>query len=195
MKFEDIPQFTSWGNYQVNMQLKYFVEWIDKCIKEDGLQLNPDFQRGHVWTEQQAMKYIEYLLRGGKSARIVYFNHPGWMTSFKGDFVCVDGLQRITSIINFINNKLSVFGYYYKEFEDKIPFGVDLIVNINDLKTRKEVLQWYLDLNYGGTVHSNEEINKVKKLLEQEILLSRIERLNNDSSIAIPWKDVKCLDK
>jgi hypothetical protein len=41
-------------------------------------------------------------------------------------------------------------------------------LNINDLKTKKEVLQWYLDFNTGGTVHTEEEIVKVKKLLEQE---------------------------
>jgi hypothetical protein len=38
--------------------------------------------------------------------------------------------------------------------------------NINDLKTKAEVLQWYLDFNTGGTVHSDEEITRVRKMLE-----------------------------
>lgn len=167
MKFKDIPQFTSVGNYEINQPLKTFKRYIEDKIKEDGLQLNPDFQRGHVWTEEQQIKYVEYLLKGGRSARTIYFNHPEWMGNFEGDFVCVDGLQRITAVLRFLNNEITVFGYYYKDFEDK-PFWVDLIININNLKTRKEVLQWYIEFNSGGTVHTEEEINRVKKLLKDE---------------------------
>ena len=59
-----------------------------------------------------------------------------------------------------------VFGYYYNEYEDKLPFEVELLININNLKTEKEVLQWYVDLNEGGTPHTSEEIDKVKQMIE-----------------------------
>jgi len=101
MKYSDIPQFTSWGSYQVNMPLKYIKQRIEEWIAEDRLQLNPDFQRGHVWTDEQQVNYIEFLLKGGQSSRVIYFNHPGWMTGFKGDFVCVDGLQRLTAVMRY----------------------------------------------------------------------------------------------
>lgn len=39
-------------------------------------------------------------------------------------------------------------------------------VNINNLKSKKEVLQWYIDMNAGGTPHTNEEINRIKKMIE-----------------------------
>lgn len=168
MKFKDIPQFTNVGSYQVNMPLQYTVGWIKDQIEELGLQLNPDFQRGHVWSEEQQIAFIEYLLKGGKSARIIYFNHPGWMNSFKGEFVCVDELQRLTAVQRFMNNEIPAFGVYLKDFEDKLPRDVDLIFNVNNLKTRKEVLQWYIEFNSGGTVHTEEEINRVKELLEKE---------------------------
>lgn len=168
MKFKDIPQFTHEGTYQVNMEWKYFVDWIQANIQEDELELNPDFQRGHVWTEDQQIAYIEFRLRGGKSGRIVYLNHPGWMGNFQGDFVCVDGLQRITAVRRFINNEIKVFGHYYREFEDRLPSDADFIVNINNLKTKKEVLQWYIEMNQGGTPHSKDEIDKVKQMLAQE---------------------------
>jgi uncharacterized protein with ParB-like and HNH nuclease domain len=169
MKFKDIPQFTRVGNYEKSMPLKYLIGWIDEQIKELGLQLNPDFQRGYVWSQEQQIKYIEYILKGGKSARVIYFNHPGWMGNWKGDFVCVDGLQRLTSVIKFMNNEIPAFGIYYKDFEDKLCSDVDLLININNLKTRKEVLQWYIEFNSGGTVHTEDEINKVKELLEKEV--------------------------
>jgi len=167
MKYEDIPQFTSWGSYQVNMPLKYLKQRLDEWI-EEGLQLNPDFQRGYVWTEDQQVSYIEFLLKGGQSSRVIYFNHPGWMKNFKGDFVCVDGLQRLTAVMRFLSNEIKGFGYYYKDFEGKMPSDLDLLFNVNNLKTKKEVLQWYLEMNSGGTVHTKDELNKVRGMLESE---------------------------
>lgn len=51
MKFENIPRFTRPGSYQVNMPLDHFVRWVNENVEECGLKLNPDFQRGHVWTD------------------------------------------------------------------------------------------------------------------------------------------------
>ena len=67
MRFRDIPQFISDGSYQVNVSWEYMMDWLDRLIKEEGLQLNPDFQRGHVWTEEQQIKFLEFILQGGKT--------------------------------------------------------------------------------------------------------------------------------
>lgn len=144
MKFKDIPKFTRAGSYQVNMPLNYFVKWV----KENQ---------------------IEFLLRGGKSGKVVYFNCPLWSLGSRDcDFVCVDGLQRTTAIMRFIDNEIPAFGVYYKDFEDNLPMEIDIIVNINELKTRKEVLKWYIEMNEGGTPHTEEEIERVKRLMESE---------------------------
>lgn len=42
-----------------------------------------------------------------------------------------------------------------------------LRLNVNNLKTEKEVLQWYIDMNVGGTPHTLEEIERVKKMIEE----------------------------
>jgi len=82
--------------------------------------------------------------------------------------VCVDGLQRLTACMRFINNEIPAFEHYYKEFEGWMPLDIDLLFNVNNLKTKAEVLVWYIEFNTGGTVHTEEEINKVKMLLEKE---------------------------
>ena len=171
-KFEEIPKLTRVGSYQVNIPLRDIPDRIKKW-QEDAwynLQLNPNFQRGHVWTKEQQVKYIEYLLRGGKAANVIYFNQPSWQgeaTTDYNDFVCVDGLQRLTAVLRFMNNEIKAFGSYYKEFDDKLPFDVDLIFNVNNLKTEKEVLQWYVDMNSGGTPHTDEEIERVEKMIQE----------------------------
>jgi hypothetical protein len=36
------------------------------------------------------------------------------------------------------------------------------------MKTRRDVIEWYIAFNSGGTVHTPAEIERVKHLLEQE---------------------------
>lgn len=171
-RFDDIPKFTADGSYQVDMDIRRIPEWIENEQKTMELQLNPDFQRGHVWTEEQQISWLEYFLRGGKSGNVVYFNCPSWHYEVKdgdyNDYVCVDGLQRLTAIQRFIGNEIKVFGSYFKEFEDpRRANQYTLKLNVNDLKTKKEVLQWYVDMNSGGTPHTSDEIQRVKRMIRE----------------------------
>lgn len=173
-RFRDIPQFTSDGCYQVNYPIISLVRYIEEEVETMGLQLNPNFQRGHVWTEEQQIAWLEYHFRGGKSGNTIYLNNPFWYSTREAkdaeykDYVCVDGLQRITAAQKFIHNEIKVFGSYYNEFEDGMRvLPQTMILNVNDLKTEKEVLQWYIDMNSGGTPHTNEEIERVKRMIDE----------------------------
>ena len=171
MKFSEIPQLTGEGNYEVNIFLEFLEKHIEDYKENYGLDLNPDFQRGHVWSEEQQISFVEFFLSGGVTGRIIYFNHPGWMTGFKGDFVIVDGKQRLNALLRFLKGEIKVFGYYIHEFEGKLRqarANMNLKFNINNLKTKKEVLKWYLEFNEGGTPHTEAELDKVRKMLEEE---------------------------
>ena len=90
------------------------------------------------------------------------------MYTFKGNFVLVDGLQRLIAVRSFLNNDIKAFGMYYEDFEGHIPNNLDFIIAINNLKSRKQVLHWYIEINEGGIVHSKEEMDRVKRLLSVE---------------------------
>lgn len=83
--------------------------------------------------------------------------------------VLVDGKQRLEAVRRFLENEIPAFGVFYNDYEDKWRLGnFDFIIVVNNLKTRREVLQWYVDLNAGGTPHTDDEINKVHALMEKE---------------------------
>ena len=168
LDFKTVKKLTRQGSYTINVHLESLKDTIDRYIEKHKLQMNPEFQRGHVWTENQQIKFVEFILRGGKSQPIC-FNHNDWMTFSRKDseMFCVDGLQRTTALLKFLDNKLPVFGgYILSEFENFSLWNFDVEININNLKTREEVLQWYLDMNSGGTQHTKEELEKVKLLLK-----------------------------
>jgi len=110
---------------------------------------DPDFQRGHVWTPDQQRAWIVHILRGGKSGRRIFFNMPGWQGNYKGTLELIDGKQRIEAIRAFLADQVCIWGHYYSEIKssgaDRYLMNRNTIkINVNNLKTRKEVLQWYL---------------------------------------------------
>ena len=87
MKFSEIPQYlTNRAHYKVDVAVQYFYKTIQNFIDEDGLILNPPFQRGHVWTEEQQQAYIVHLLRGGSSGKDIFLNKPSWHCQAKTDY-------------------------------------------------------------------------------------------------------------
>ncbi len=170
-RFRDIPQFTRWGSWECDFSIDRLVFNLDEWVTTLGLELSPDFQRGNVWRSRQQVEFLEFFLRGGKTARVLYFNKPSWHNKVKtpyDDFVIVDGLQRLGAIRKFVQNEMRVFGSYFREFTDSIRITHTLKVHVNDLPTRAEVLQWYVDFNSGGTVHSAAEIARVRELIALE---------------------------
>ena len=64
------------SNYEINISLDYIECWLDRMKNKFGLELNLDFQRGNVWTEEQQIAFVEFMLRGGKSSMVIYSNCP-----------------------------------------------------------------------------------------------------------------------
>lgn len=169
MRYRDIPQFTRHAGYHVNMFWDYLPGKIAEFQQQDGLTMEPEFQRAHVWTEEQSRRYVEYVLRGGLSGKAIFFNHPGWNSRYEGQMVIVDGKQRLMAVLAFVGNQYPIFdGYYCRDFTDRMPMNANFDVYINDLQTNREVLQWYLDLNTGHIAHTADEIEKVRRMLEAE---------------------------
>lgn len=59
-----------------------------------------------------------------------------------------------------------MFGAYFYEYKINITDAA-MYLNVNDLKTEREVLQWYVDMNAGGTPHTSDEIERVRKMTQE----------------------------
>ena len=47
-RFRDIPQFTDVGHYAVDYPIHHLVNFLEEEVSSYGLNLCPEFQRGHV---------------------------------------------------------------------------------------------------------------------------------------------------
>lgn len=166
--FQDIPERLK-AYYLVDIDFADLEFVIDRYVKSFNLQLNPDFQRGHVWTEEQQIAYVEFLLTDpdrDKSRQII-FNCPGWMgANWQHNMVCVDGLQRLTACLRFLRDEIPAYETYYSEYSGHLRGGFQFVVG--NFHKKSDVLQWYLELNNMGTPHTKEEIERVQEMLRKE---------------------------
>lgn len=173
MDFRSIPKQTRDGRYKIHVSWDE-LEWhLQRYVEEYNLDLDPDFQREHVWTEEKQVAYVEHVLRGGQASNEVRFNCIGWSRNYEGPMVLVDGKQRLNAVRRFLRDEIKAFGHTCTELHipghvHRVPDIYNFVFYINDLNSRAEVLQWYLELNSGGVVHTQEELDRVKALLLAE---------------------------
>lgn len=75
---------------------------IDVLIKElesKNLDLNPLYQRDIVWDQDMQIKFIDSIIRGYVPNNII-------INKSDGKWICIDGKQRLTSILKFKNNEI-----------------------------------------------------------------------------------------
>lgn len=162
--------FTRSAPYSIDSSWSYLEGQLKSWdTPESPLVLEPDFQRAHVWNREQQINYVEYILRGGHAAKELYFNCSSWMSGFNTPLEIVDGKQRLEAARAFMRGDFPVFGEWRAVQLRLDMLQASFLLYINTLKTRAEVLQWYLDLNTGGTPHTADEIKKVRLLLNREM--------------------------
>lgn len=163
--------------YATDAQFINLEAMLESYRRDWGLNLAPDFQRGHVWTKAQRVAYVEGILRGtvGESQRIIQFNAPHWEDAkYVGDLPAeiqiVDGLQRLTTVRQYLAGELKIFGGLTVGDFDGSSYSARMgiyrfRINIHTFASRETLLRYYLDINSGGTPHSKAELKRVQALL------------------------------
>lgn len=168
---QDVPQLPRGRN-------EFDVEWtrlesvVQDHLKTDGLDLEPRFQRGHVWTEAQQAAYVQAMLQGCEVSRTLIFNHYCWeygdlpLPYPHGTMVIVDGKQRLQAVRRFMNDDLRVFGLRRSEFAGQFRLSnARFHFRIMVMPDEPAVLRLYLALNAGGTPHTADELDRVRAML------------------------------
>ena len=142
---------------------------IARRVMNDVLILNPPFQHGLVWSHQQRVAFIESILDGLPLPALFInempYNHP----RYPSQEVVVDGQQRINAVVDFMQDKFRVRGELWSE-QDKTFKRVFCITEgtCTSITTRYNTLrELYVRLLTTGTIHTQDEINDAKDLVDQ----------------------------
>lgn len=142
-----------------NIHLNYINVDISQIISRYylcGIDLNPDYQRDYVWDRNDKELLIDSIFKNidiGKFA-LIRLSNTEWMKRNKG-FEVLDGKQRISTIIDFYENRFAYKEVYYNDLsiKDQLAFKNHsiLLAEIDEID-KKKTLEYFLLLNCAGRV-------------------------------------------
>lgn len=115
----------------------------------------PPFQRPPVWTVEQKTKLIESIWLELPIGVYIY-NQPSRSFRDPTEYWLIDGQQRITAILDYVDNQFPVFGYYWRDlyYVEQQGFLMTPFPAIQlDLTDQAKLEDIYYRLAYGGTPH------------------------------------------
>lgn len=164
--FNQIPKMYQ-ASYRVDVELGDLLRVLDRWDSTYGLNLDPEYQRGYVWTLDQQIKYMEYIIRGGSSGKDLYFNCVDWMGDSMNPIELVDGKQRIKTVQDFYAGLVPVFGKTILDYPDRPDYRNTFLVHMGILPTQEEIVKWYIGMNTGGSAHTDEDLKPAFDYLTQ----------------------------
>lgn len=155
-----------WDPAKIRISTKPFsLRQIADMIDDKDIDLAPDFQRLYVWKPAQKSRLIESVLLGIPLPAF-YFNQDD-----RGTLQVVDGVQRLTTIYNFMKNRDRLFDLEYlkdnnnNRFEDLDPLlrrrfqQTQIFVNVIEPQTPDDVkFDVFKRINTGGSPLTAQEI-------------------------------------
>ena len=156
--------------YHVNFGLGAVTNFIDQY----DVDLNPVYQRDYVWSEEQKILFVGAAIENPNAVPAFWLN---WVSKDfrRSHSEIVDGKQRLSAIISWMGGKIPAVcpcgeTVWYKDLDEvdlrNIDSGTSLDFNFVELNP-KEVMKFYIRLNSGGTVHSKDDIEKVRKMIDE----------------------------
>ena len=136
-----------------------------------GIDVEPDYQRGYVWEQEDKEKLIASIFDNvdiGKFV-LVHLNTKEWIER-DVSYEILDGKQRLSTLIDFYENRFPYKDKYYNDldFSDRHVF-LNHQISMAKIENadKKTVYTQFLRLNRTGRQMSSEHLEKVEKLLSE----------------------------
>lgn len=160
-----IPVFTQTKNYHLEYSQRSMYDIFSK-VNLFGLDLSPTYQRGNVWDTTDKIALLDSIFAKVDIGKFVFIRLP-----FRDAGLCyevLDGKQRITTIMEFYENRLRYRGFLFGElsWKDQSTFK-NYTISYAELNNPclEEKLEYFLRLNTGGKVVDPEHIKHVENYL------------------------------
>jgi hypothetical protein len=174
---------------------------IINLYENEELVINPNFQRFFRWTQAQKSRLIESILLGIPIPPIFVYQRAD------GVWELVDGLQRISTILEFVGKLKNAEGKLlpgsrliatkllsllkdvtWEEMEGSVPLPKALQLDFKRSKIKVEIIQKESDanakfevfqrLNTGGTFLSEQEVRNCLLVMLNEVAFNWLEKLS-----------------
>lgn len=140
--------YTEYKSWQLKEIAKALEE---KNVNKTKIEV-PTFQRNLVWSDEQKKMFIDSVKRGFPIGTLLFYKIPG-----KDTYSLIDGLQRSSTILDYINNPTRYFDA--SDVENDVVEGLFIDLNITNLskelfseKIRSDIKSFLSNSNMNDTM-------------------------------------------
>lgn len=138
-----------------------------------GIDMDPEYQRGNVWSEDEKQALLDSIFMHAEIGRFVMRSKEKDSDVNLDEYLyeIVDGKQRLTTIMDFYLNRLAYKGVYYNELSPKDRYCFrNTYLSLADMEdaTKEDALRVFLMVNQSGHPMDPTVLNNAKKLLQKE---------------------------
>ena len=145
---------------------------LDKIFRRRDRYDIPDWQREKVWNTVKKQNLIDSILRGWKLPKFYFFK----TSEDEEEYEVVDGQQRLSAIIEFCSNELSLNadsarkfgGRFYKDLPPRVADAFDdfeIEYDVIEEATDEELKDFFQRLQEGLPLTSSEKLNAIHSKL------------------------------
>ena len=152
-------------------QQRDMISLLQMMFKDYGIDLEPEYQRGNVWNDQQKYNLIDSIFKNVDIGKFTIIRRPWGPDGNKPLtpklYEMLDGKQRLTAVYEYYIGRFMYKGKYFYELHgrDQNHFK-HFTINWAETEplTKEQKYRYFLKLNTTGTPVDENHINKVREL-------------------------------
>ena len=158
---------------------KYFLHYSQRDIAglmtmvcSFGVEMDPPYQRGLVWEEEDKVKLIESLFNQVDIGKFVFRKMP--YKDNAPSYEIVDGKQRLSALLEFMADGFAYRGKTWSQLSkgdrgyiDSYPVSY---AQLAETLTDKEVMDTFVRLNTGGKPVDEEHLERVAEMARAQVV-------------------------
>lgn len=172
LPFEIHKGLSSHCLYNLIHQSHEIILDFDVFLESKGKNL----QRPFCWTIYQKRELILSVLKDIKlpSISVIIYKDDNNPKSFERTWKIIDGKQRMSTLLDFYQNKFALFiegnHYHYKDLDESVQrvikffgFTYDIVYEYNDkLISDDDKIKWFELINFSGTPQDKQHLINLK---------------------------------
>ena len=150
----------------LNCSLSSLIHMVHR--NHAGLDMDVEYQREHVWTRKDKIALIDSIFNNIEIGKFVFVQRS---MSYEGKlYEILDGKQRLTTIIEFVEDRWKYKGYYFSELSKNDQHKIkECSISYGYLEnpSKEAIFETFIKLNTCGKPMASKHINHVKQLLSE----------------------------
>jgi len=172
---ESIERLEEDQDVRFNYQQRDLISLINMMLREYGIDLEPEYQRGNVWSKQQKYDLIDSIFKNIDIGKFAVIKRP-WgknpnVPATPKLYEMLDGKQRLTALFEYYTGRFKYRGKYFYELchKDKGHFKhYSVSYAESSPLTKEQKYRYFLKLNTTGIPVDINHIKKVRELWLKE---------------------------